>query len=392
MPLFHTEPRPKKSAKASAHLRLIIMINVKNKFDILYISKSRLHRNKANLIQTLNTVDALHQIGLNIKIFFPPTYRNVNINKKLYENGLSGNINISTTQFLHSRWKSINYKPFFYIHKKELCNANAVYVRSIDLSKELINQKIIHNLEIHNIEDFNTEKKLTKIISGHVNKIINYIFPISQTIKDFLIQHGADDNRIIVSRNGVNYTSFSNIRKFNPHKNGNWNIGYIGTISHTRGLSILEKIAQQLDDVVYVTGKKENKISKSSKLIYNGLIPHSFIVKHYEKLDILLLPYQESLPHALSISPIKLFEGMAAGRPIIASDLPPIREIITNKHNGLLVPPDDVNQWISAINFLKKNSNFSKKIALNAQKCAKEYSWHNRALRIARAIGLNTNN
>src|SRR5262249_13241169 len=57
---------------------------------------------------------------------------------------------------------------------------------------------------------------------------------------------------------------------------------------------------------------------------------------------VLVLPNSRAEPiSARYTSPLKLFEYMAAGRPIVASDLPSLREVLTGGRNAVLVPPDD---------------------------------------------------
>src|SRR5690606_20775807 len=69
----------------------------------------------------------------------------------------------------------------------------------------------------------------------------------------------------------------------------------------------------------------------------------------------LLAPYQAHVQTAGGgdtaawMSPIKLFEYMAAGKPILCSDLPVLREIIEDGRNGLLLPVDDVKAWAAAL-------------------------------------------
>ena len=66
-------------------------------------------------------------------------------------------------------------------------------------------------------------------------------------------------------------------------------------------------------------------------------------------MDILLAPYQRSVPTVNWMSPLKVFEYMAAGRAIVASDLPVLHEVLTNGRNALLVSPEDESAWIRAL-------------------------------------------
>ena len=98
------------------------------------------------------------------------------------------------------------------------------------------------------------------------------------------------------------------------------------------------------------------------------------------------MPYQADLQHAASISPIKLFEAMAAGRVVLASDLPPIREVIRHGGNGLLVPADDPAAWIAAVQRVRAEPEAALAMAESARRDARDYSWQSRARKLLAII------
>jgi glycosyltransferase involved in cell wall biosynthesis len=77
------------------------------------------------------------------------------------------------------------------------------------------------------------------------------------------------------------------------------------------------------------------------------------------------------------MSPIKIFEYMSHKKPIIASDLSVIREVL-NKNNSLLVDCDNVKSWIRAIKKLK-NEKKRHKLSTQALIDFKNFTWKNRA-------------
>jgi glycosyltransferase involved in cell wall biosynthesis len=91
------------------------------------------------------------------------------------------------------------------------------------------------------------------------------------------------------------------------------------------------------------------------------------------------MPYQADLRHAASISPIKLFEALAAGRLVLASDLPSIREVVCDGKNGLLLPPDNPESWVAAIEKVRTNPAWALEMAKRGRETAREYSWSARA-------------
>jgi glycosyltransferase involved in cell wall biosynthesis len=153
---------------------------------------------------------------------------------------------------------------------------------------------------------------------------------------------------------------------------------YVGRISRHRGLGILERLAVQDAFRVTVVGSLEDS-PETARIRVVPFVPHHQIPRYLEQADILVMPYQRNLPHAGSISPMKLFEAMAAGRPILVSDLEPIREIARHGQNALCVDADDEEAWVEAVRFLQEHPEFARDLAAGAQKDAARYSWENRA-------------
>ena len=73
---------------------------------------------------------------------------------------------------------------------------------------------------------------------------------------------------------------------------------------------------------------------------------------------------------------------MAAGRPIVASDLPSIREVLAHEVNALLVPPGDAAALARAIERLLADPVLASRLARAALDGVPEYSWDRRAERL----------
>ena len=73
--------------------------------------------------------------------------------------------------------------------------------------------------------------------------------------------------------------------------------------------------------------------------------------------------------------PVSLLEAMAASKPIIATNVGGIKDIIKNNYNGLLIKEKSSEEIVNAINKLISNKNLSKKLALNARKTILDYDW-----------------
>ena len=356
--------------------------------NIIYLSRSRMHKNRANLLQTLHTVSAFQQIGCHVCLYMPPLKKKNNIRERLETFGIKDHLDIRPCQLLHSRWKKL---PYIKLLKPFIKNSDAIYVRSPEISLELLKNALSHSLEIHNTGELREKGFMKSIIKGHRSGLIKYLIPISHAAAVTLMEQGADPKRLHVSPSGVDINLFKDIQSFDPAGLKRPKISYLGRLSIGRGLNIFQELSKKPDYKIILVGEQEDRPWDTSRLKMVPFVPHNEVAGWYESTDIVLLPYQKSLPQVESFSPIKLFEAMAAGRPIIASDLPPIREIIKHEKTGLLVEPADIDAWIQAIERLRKYPDFAVGMAKTARKKAERYSWIKRAEGIAKLHGWNRN-
>jgi len=86
-------------------------------------------------------------------------------------------------------------------------------------------------------------------------------------------------------------------------------------------------------------------------------------------------------------SPLKLFDAMAAGTPLVASDLDSIREIVRDGENGVLVDPDSPTALAAGLRRVLDDPPFAAAIAATARAEAAQYTWERRAERILDRLG-----
>ncbi|KAA3624580.1 MAG: glycosyltransferase [Proteobacteria bacterium] len=113
-----------------------------------------------------------------------------------------------------------------------------------------------------------------------------------------------------------------------------------------------------------------------------------------ERADILRAPYRSAVSArggrrdiARWMSPLKVFEYMAANRPMVASDLPVLREVLVHDRNAILAPPDDVQSWIDAFEALRRDGERARRIAAAARDDFERfYTWKARAEHVVGAL------
>lgn len=124
----------------------------------------------------------------------------------------------------------------------------------------------------------------------------------------------------------------------------------------------------------------------ADRVTFTGWVERSRIPAFLAEADVLVLP-NTSTPISLHYtSPLKLFEYMAAGKPIVASDLPAIREILKDGHDACLVEPGNAHALAVAIRRVLDDRALAERIARTAFDEAAAYTWARRAERIEQVL------
>ncbi len=117
------------------------------------------------------------------------------------------------------------------------------------------------------------------------------------------------------------------------------------------------------------------------RMTFAGLVGPARVSALLRDADVLVMPTTETR-WARYTSPLKLFEYMAAGKPIVASGLPAIREILTDGENACLVAPGDAHALAAGIRRVLDDPALAARIARRAFEDAAAYSWDRRAERL----------
>lgn len=123
-------------------------------------------------------------------------------------------------------------------------------------------------------------------------------------------------------------------------------------------------------------------LALGSRVGFTGLVPPEAVPGHLARADVLVLPNSATTISARYTSPLKLFEYLAAGRPIVASDLPALREILQHGSNAWLVPPDDPAALAAGMERVTGDADLARRLAREAFDLAPSFSWDTRAARL----------
>jgi glycosyltransferase involved in cell wall biosynthesis len=204
-----------------------------------------------------------------------------------------------------------------------------------------------------------------------------------------------------VSPNGVELARFANLpaavaarqQLGLPEKP---TVGYTGHFYAGRGMELMAELARRLPGVQFlwvggnpqdVTAWRERLAGQSiANVVLTGFIENARLPLYQAAADILLMPYERVISgsgggnSAAYCSPMKMFEYMACGRVIVASDLPVIGEVLTDD-NAVRCPAEDTAAWVRAITDLFNAPTRRTALAQQALADVQRYTWQARAQR-----------
>jgi glycosyltransferase involved in cell wall biosynthesis len=125
----------------------------------------------------------------------------------------------------------------------------------------------------------------------------------------------------------------------------------------------------------------------SLRITFTGLIPPADVSARLREADVLTLPNPASAISSEFTSPLKLFEYMASGRPIVASDLASLREVLRDEQNALLVDAGNPQALVAAIVRIKDDPELGRRLAGQAMLDVRDFTWARRAERLETLFG-----
>ncbi len=364
---------------------------------ILYISDSRLPSQRANSIQVAKTCEALSKAGCDVTLLLPNRRENRTYGDKYV-------------------WSYYNIKHKFRI----------VRVPAVDLP-------MLHKLKIPRLwffistitftlsalKYFGSNKDFDIIYSRHeptatlIARLFDNRPPVVCEVHKFSSMrskhmNGIDGVAAITARMAELYSEtfdlptavipdaadLSFIEKAPPKKLARARLKleksaklliYTGSLQKWKGVETLVAAARELPNftIIVVGGKKQDinrlRTKAPENVIFTGHVPASRIPLFLSAADVLILPNKKDRISSEYTSPLKLFEYMAAERPIVASDLPSLREVL-NEDSAFFFEPENPHSLAAAIRLALSPS--AAKRAKKARSLAKDYTWEKRSEKI----------
>ena len=210
----------------------------------------------------------------------------------------------------------------------------------------------------------------------------------SEVTKHYLTGHGAPEERVTVIPNGVDLGRFQPVP---PPENDPPVLLYVGTLAPWQGLEFTLEALRRVTAVrparlrVLGAGARrwgrelERKIAKlglTDCVEFLPPVPHEEVPGVIQSADLCLCPLAPTERNlAQGCSPVKLFEYLACGKPIVASNLPVIREVLTHDEDGLLFSVTKPARLADAILRVLDDGELRRRLCENARRRAEAFSW-----------------
>jgi len=217
---------------------------------------------------------------------------------------------------------------------------------------------------------------------------------ITRTLADDLSERYGARDRVFVAPDGANPVSVSP-----PAPSTRPRAAYAGHLYPWKGVDVFLQAlaaAPEVDGLIIGGHPGEADLTRvttlaqslglGSRLRMTGLLPPHEVAGMLASADIFVLPNTATSISERYTSPLKLFEYLARGGAIIASDLPALREVLTHDVTAWLVPPGDVRALTGALTMLATDAVLRQRLGQAARVLSADYTWDRRAERLDRAF------
>ncbi|MEO0536515.1 MAG: glycosyltransferase [Cyanobacteria bacterium P01_A01_bin.123] len=371
---------------------------------LAYIAQSTVPSRSADSIHVMKMCQAFHGNGHDVHLLLPNKYcdREIEVKNSFDYYNVEPCFTIS-----YFPWLAIKGRAYFYgwsvARRAKNLKPDLVYGRDIIGCYFASTNRLPVIFESHT--PIAQSGKIATWLFNHLIKqpTFQYLVVITQSLKQWYLDHyNVLQGKIVVAADGADLPEGALEDHLSPlpnQKQSRFRVAYIGHLYPGKGMEVISKLVMLCPDIEFhIVGDPEKDVAywshylrKHENVIFHGYRPHSAIHNIMRQMDILISPNLKriELPgknaHDIGrwTSPLKIFEYMAARKPIVASDVEVLREVLENERNALLCNPDDLEAWKIALYRLKSSSSLSRKLSQNAYKdLSSKYTWKVRGRRV----------
>ena len=359
--------------------------------SLLFISNVRIPSERAAGIQIMKMCEAFAHEGLDVTLALPWRFARIKGDPFAF-------YGVERT-FRIVRLPALDFMPLEWLLGKA-----AFWIRTVTFWLSLWVYRLFHRFDVvYSREWFLTPRggilelhkfpASVRIAHRDAWRRARKIIVITQALKDDLVDMDISEQKILVAPDAVDIELF-NIDISTREARSNVDLPqddtivlYAGSVLPWKGADIFLEAAQYLPETLFVVvGGRDDRLQllrETTKDLPNvrivGRRPYNEIPLWLKAADVLVLPNRAgtSISERYT-SPLKLFEYMASGRPIVASDLSSLREIVP-PDAALFVEANDAKALARGIREVLKNGEHSRSMAKRSLKVVFAHTWKKRA-------------
>ncbi|MGB3186129.1 MAG: glycosyltransferase family 4 protein [Ornithinimicrobium sp.] len=231
------------------------------------------------------------------------------------------------------------------------------------------------------------------------------VITLSSAMAEDIAGRGVDPDKITVVPNAVSQSfvtaagqrSTKRVREMLGIPARATVFGTVSTLNDYEGLDTVIAAMKRLNDdrlrlLIVGTGPARARLEAMSRplgdrVCFTGQVPHAQVLDYFQAMDVFVLP-RRATPVTRLVPPIKPIEAMAAGVPVLASDLAPLTEIVQPGRFGAVAPAQDPSAWAEQIGRLGYAPQEVRDLGAQAAEFVRrERTWTQAANRYAKVYG-----
>ena len=229
----------------------------------------------------------------------------------------------------------------------------------------------------------------------------SHLITVSEELSSYVQHLGAAPENIHLVPNGVNLERFAPVRR-TSNESTPFTVGFVGSLKPWHDLDALVEAFRDLHErdpecrlLIVGNGPGRARLAEEltdselgNSVTLQGAVHPSKVPSLLGLMDVAVAPYPD-LPN-FYFPPLKVYEYMAAGLPVVTSRIGQLASLIEDGRNGLLYTPGSVSELCQALSRLKASAALRRRLGQAARKTAeKEHSWDQRVARMFQIIGAN---
>ncbi len=249
------------------------------------------------------------------------------------------------------------------------------------VARQLPNSQLIYDCMDHH-EGFENTGKAVLVLEQDLFRFADLTITTSTFLDEIVAKYTV---RRAIIRNAGEFDYFSHVPPNIYHDSqGRKIIGYYGAIAEWFDIELVRQVSQCFPDCLLLivgadTVNAQSQLASQNNIVFIGEVPYRELTYYLYAFDVCLLPFKV-IPLILATNPVKIYEYLGAGKPVVAVDVPEIQQF-----GGLVRVGNNHEHFVEQVgHLLIEHAN---EVDIVARKTfAEQQTWHHRARDLAKAI------